>query len=131
VIFVDTSVWIAAFRVASGLEGTHLRDLLDADEVALAAPVRIEILIGSSLQDRPRLRRMLSALPTFYPADSTWVLIESWLDKASKAGEQFGFADLLIAALAVQQGAAVWSLDGDFRRMAACGLVPQHVPPSA
>ncbi|HEX5715033.1 MAG TPA: PIN domain-containing protein [Thermoanaerobaculia bacterium] len=130
-IFVDTSVWIAAFRVASGLEATHLRDLLDADEVALAAPVRIEILIGSSLQDRPRLRRVLSALPTFYPVDSTWVLIDSWLDKASKAGEQFGFADLLIAALAAQQGAAVWSLDGDFRRMADCGLVPQHLPSSA
>jgi len=130
VIFVDTSVWIAAFRVASGLEATHLRDLLDADKVALAAPVRIEILIGSSLQDRPRLRRMLSALPTFYPVDSTWVLIDSWLDKASRSGEQFGFADLLIGALAEQQGAAVWSLDGDFRRMAACGLVPQHIPPS-
>jgi predicted nucleic acid-binding protein len=127
-IFVDTSVWIAAFRFASGAEATHLRELLDADLVALAAPVRVEVLAGASLQDRPRLRRLLSALPTFYPEDSTWELIDSWLDQASRAGEQFGFADLLIGALAAQQNGSVWSLDGDFRRMAACGLLRTHVP---
>jgi predicted nucleic acid-binding protein len=128
VIFVDTSIWIAAFRDGSGTEAMHLRDLLDSDEVALAGPVRVEVLVGASLRDRPRLRRLLSALPTFYPGDSTWDLIESWLDTASRAGNQFGFADLLIGALAAQQGAAVWSLDGDFRRMAACGLIQQHAP---
>jgi predicted nucleic acid-binding protein len=57
VIFGDTSVWISAFRSTSGVEATHLREILDKDLVALAAPVRIEILVGASLQDRPRLRR--------------------------------------------------------------------------
>jgi len=128
VIFVDTSVWISAFRSASGAEATHLREILDADLVALAAPVRIEVLVGASLQDRPRLRRLFSALPTFFPDGETWKLIDSWLDKASRAGEQFGFADLLIGALAAQQGSAVWSLDSDFPRMAACGLLQVHYP---
>ncbi|PYQ60590.1 MAG: hypothetical protein DMF53_16780 [Acidobacteria bacterium] len=128
VIFVDTSVWISAFRSASGVEATHLREILDADLVALAAPVRIEVLVGASLQDRPRLRRLFSALPTFFPDGETWKLIDSWLDRASRAGEQFGFADLLIGALAAQQGSAVWSLDSDFPRMAACGLLQVHYP---
>jgi len=128
VIFVDTSVWIAAFRSASGAEAAHLREILDGDLVALAAPVRIEVLVGASLQDRPRLRRVFSALPTFFPDGETWELIDSWLDRASRAGEQFGFADLLIGALAAQQSSAVWSRDSDFPRMAACGFLQIHSP---
>jgi len=126
VIVVDTSVWIAAFRSATSSEAVHLRHLLDSDEVALAAPVRIEILSGASAQDRIRLRRSLSALPIFYPGDDTWILIDSWVEKAAAAGFQFGFADLLIGALAAEHRCAVWSLDSAFDRMAAIGLLKGH-----
>ena len=127
-IFVDTSVWVTAFRSASSREAGHLRELLDADQVALAAPVLIEILIGASLQDRPRLRRLLSALPTFYPTGLTWERIDAWVEQAGRAGETFGFADLLIGALTRDQDGAIWALDSDFRRMAALGLVDRYDP---
>jgi len=127
-IVVDTSVWIPALRSSESPEAVHLRNLLDADKVALAAPVRVEILIGSSLQDRPRLRRTLSALPVFYPTGTTWETIDAWVDRASAAGETFGFADLLIGVLAVEQGAEIWSLDSDFRRMAEIGLIKRFQP---
>jgi predicted nucleic acid-binding protein len=98
------------------------------DEVAIAAPVRVEVLSGASRRDRPRLRRGLAALPTFFPIESTWTLIEEWVNRAGDAGERFGFADLLIGALAAERDAAVWSLDEDFVRMDRLRLLNCHVP---
>jgi predicted nucleic acid-binding protein len=126
VIFVDTSVWVAAFRAAAGREAAKLRSLLDRDAVALAIPVRIELLTGASVADRGRLRRVLSALPIFLPTDLTWQTIDGWLDVAGKAGEKFGFADLLIGAIAAEHRASLWSLDADFTRMARLRLIELH-----
>jgi predicted nucleic acid-binding protein len=128
VIVVDTSVWINAFRSTTSSEAVVLRALLDADEVALAVPVRLEILGGASKSERVRLRRLLSALPVLYPTDDTWRLIDSWLDPAGAAGEQFGLGDLLIGALAHESGSLVWSLDSDFRRMARLGFANVYEP---
>jgi predicted nucleic acid-binding protein len=91
--------------------------------VALAAPVRIEILVGAGNRERPKLRRVLSALPLFYPTDAAWERIDEWTDRAGRAGERFGFADLLIGAIAAENDSPIWSLDLDFARMAKLGFV--------
>lgn len=122
-IVVDTSVWITALRSPASREAMALSRLLDADEVLLPVPVRIELLSGASRADRPRLRKGLSALPLLYPADETWGLIDRWTERAGAAGLRFGMGDLLIAALASEAGALVWSLDADFERMTRAGLV--------
>lgn len=127
-IFVDTSVWIAALRSGSGLEAESLHALLDADAVALAAPVRVEILSGVSNRDRPRLRRSLSALPVFFPSQASWERIDGWLDRAGAAGQRFGFTDLLIGAIADESKGSIYSLDADFKRMERLGFVSCYHP---
>lgn len=125
-ILVDTSVWIEAFRRAHCPEADHLRALLDAGEVAMSQPIRIELLSGSSAADLPRLRRTLSALPLFLPSVETWERVERWIERAVSAGRRFGAADLLIAAVAAENDLSVWSLDGDFAEMAKLGFVQAH-----
>jgi predicted nucleic acid-binding protein len=127
-IAVDTSVWVAALRAARSPEAVALGALLDADEVALPVPVRIEILSGASSRDRVALRKALSALPVIYPTDATWTLIDQWVDRAGEAHQRFGVGDLLIGALAREAGALVWSLDADFDRMSRLGLVDLYEP---
>ena len=125
-IVVDTSVWINALRSRDSKESRHLIELLDADQVAMAIPIRVEILSGSQRSQQATLSRTLSALPLLYPSQSTWHRIEGWLGTIKNAGDWFGVGDLLIAGIAADHSAAVWSLDSDFARMAKLKLVNLH-----
>jgi predicted nucleic acid-binding protein len=124
-IIPDTSVWVQALRKADSHEAAALRSLLDADEVTLALPVRVELLAGVAAAQRAALTRALSALPVVRPTDETWTQVETWGVLAARAGQYFGVTDLLIAALARELGGLAWSLDADFQRMADLGFV-QH-----
>jgi len=125
-ILADTSVWIDYFRGANRELTAHLQALLEDDKVALAIPVKIEILSGSSAKDRTRLQRVLQALPILIPAQATWERMEAWTEKAGANGERFGVVDLLIAALAAEGDMPLWSHDADFRRMKKLGFIRLH-----
>lgn len=122
-IVVDTSVWVDAQRRPTGANSVQLKSLLDADEVALALPVKLELLAGVARRDRPAFARGLSALPVLRPTDETWTLIERWVPSAADKGDRFALADLLIAALTAEIGALIWSLDDDFAAMERMRLV--------
>jgi predicted nucleic acid-binding protein len=126
-IVVDTSVWVSALRT-DGADARVLRALLDEDEVLLPVPVRIELLAGTSNRHRAALRSGLSALPLAYPTDETWRLMAEWTDRAVRSGAAFGIADLLIAAIAHEAGALVWSHDVAFARMERLRLCDRYDP---
>lgn len=109
-IVVDTSVWIDFFRGRQPVTG-RLSDLLDRDEVALPTPVRIEILSGARSSERSRLGRLLSALPVLYLSDASWKLMDTWVSTGAARRHRFGCVDLLIAAVAAENGCGLWSLD--------------------
>jgi predicted nucleic acid-binding protein len=126
-IVVDTSIWIAAARQKRVAD--VLRSLLEADEVALALPVRLELLAGTGPQHRAKFRKLYGSLPQLHPTDETWAVVPEWIEKAHEAGETFGLADLLIASSATEIGGLVWSLDRDFERMEQLGFVGRYDPP--
>ena len=127
-IVVDTSVWIDAHRRPTGKLAATLNGLLDADEVALALPVRLELAAGVSRRDRAALLRALSSLPLVRPTDDTWNVIERWIAVAADKGQRFGLSDWLIAALASEIGGLVWSLDEDFAALERLKVIGRYSP---
>jgi len=130
VIVVDTSVWIAAERGRDPAILADLRGLIAADEVALALPVRAELRAGVAARDRQRFLRGLSGLPVARPTDDTWTTVEKWIDRAAEHGQTFSQTDMLIAALADELDALVWTLDKDFARLENLKLVRLFASPT-
>lgn len=127
-IVVDTSVWVEAMRRPSGALHRTLHELLDADEVALPLPVRLELLAGLRKQERAAFVRALSALPVLVPTEGTWRLIERWIPSAADKGHRFSVTDLLIGGLTAEIGGLVWSRDADFARMESLDLIGCYEP---
>jgi len=126
-ILVDTSIWIAARRQPRVAE--TLQQLIEADEVTLALPVRLELLAGTAPHQRADFRRSFSAIPVMYPSDEAWQPLPEWIARATDAGERFGLADLLISSMANEIGGLVWSLDKDFERMEKLQMVSLYSLP--
>lgn len=120
-IVVDTSVWVAARRKPD--VGDRLNQLIDADEVGLALPVRLELLSGTPKLDRKPFVRGFGALLQMWPTDETWDRLPGWIERAADAGQHFAITDLVIASLAADVDGLVWSLDSDFARMEQLGMV--------
>lgn len=122
-ICVDTSVWVAALRDGDVPEARELALLLEDDQVLMPVSVRIELLSGARSRDLATLRDLLPALRQALPGASTWSRIDGWLATAAAKGHRFAMGDLLVAAMAAEHGAPIWSLDQDFHRMARLGFV--------
>jgi predicted nucleic acid-binding protein len=81
---------------------------------------------GVAKSDRGRFERAFSALPVLVPTEETWQPLGDWIARAADAGQRFVITDLMIARLADEIGALVWSLDSDFARLARLKLVRMY-----
>lgn len=116
---VDTSVWIRADRPGHESVRSRLRRLMGEGRVAICWPIRVELLVGVKIRERwVALDEQLSALDHLPVTDATWHQAARIGHDLARRGQTVPLPDLVIGAAAIEHGVALWTVDGDFRRIA-------------
>jgi predicted nucleic acid-binding protein len=129
-ILVDTSVWVDFFSSSPGRAGSELRRLIDEVEpFALTGVVVTEILQGLT-QDVNRIERFLSMWDLLEPRGfSTYREAAAISRLARSRGISLTTIDTLIAAIALEHRASLFTLDKDFSRVARITCLRLHTMP--
>jgi predicted nucleic acid-binding protein len=119
VILVDSSVWIDFLSVSPGPAGTELRRLIEeAEPVAVAGVVVTEVLQGLS-RDAGIMERYLSQFEMLEPTGfETYKAAAAMYRSARAKGITLTTIDTLIASIALENAANLFTLDQDFDRVA-------------
>jgi predicted nucleic acid-binding protein len=119
-ILVDSSVWIDFLGDSPSYAGAELRRMIaDAEPFALAGVVVTEVLQGLK-RDVGRLEHYLSQWDMLEPNGfSTYREAAAIIRAARAKGVAVTTIDALIAAIALEHGATLFTLDKDFSRLAS------------
>jgi len=125
-VLVDTSVWIESVRRPKSAVADELRMLLEKDEAATTEVVVAEVLQGARTEkDFADWSDRMDA-PHFFPSS-----LELWRKAAQMAfelrikGLTTPLADLVIAAVALENDLSLYSVDDHFSRVPG---LRQHSP---
>jgi predicted nucleic acid-binding protein len=129
-ILVDTSVWIDFFSSSPGRAGSELRRMIDEVEpIALTGIVVTEVLQGLT-RDVNRIERFLSMWDLLEPRGfSTYREAAAIPRLARSKGISLTTIDTLIATIALEHRASLFSLDKDFSRIARITTLRLHPLP--
>jgi len=130
-ILVDSSVWIDFFSSAPGRAGDELRRMItDAEPFALTGVVVTEILQGLK-RDVRRIEQYLSQWELLEPRGfRTYREAAAIFRLARSKGVSLTTIDALIAAIALEHRASVFTLDKDFSRIARLTPLPLYLLPA-
>jgi predicted nucleic acid-binding protein len=118
-ILIDTSVWIDFFSSSPGRAGHELRRMIEeADPFALTGVVIAEVLQGLK-RDAHRIELHLSLWEMLEPLGfSTYSHAASISRLGRSRGVSLTTIDTVIAAIAIERDAVLFTLDKDFTRIA-------------
>lgn len=128
-ILVDSSVWIDFFSSSPGKAGGELRRMIEESEpFALTGVVVSEILQGLT-RNVAEIEQFLAQWELLEPTGfQTYRTAAAIFRSARGKGIALTTIDTLIASLALEHRASVFTLDRDFSRIAAItGLVLHRV----
>ncbi len=117
-IIVDTSIWIEYLLRPHSREKKEIDSLLDNNQVALMGIVLAELLQGTKDQKEFQLlKSTLEALPFYETSLNIWVKTGEIAYSLRKKGITIPLSDCLIAALALQNGCEIYTLDPYFKQI--------------
>jgi len=117
-ILVDSSVWIDFFSSSPGRAGNELRRIIEeAEPFALTGVVVAEVLQGLT-RDESRVEEYLAMWEMLEPSGfSTYREAAVIFRLARSKGISLTTIDTLIAAIAMEHDASLFSLDKDFSHL--------------
>ncbi len=118
-ILVDSSVWVDFLSSSPGPAGAELRRMIEESEPFALTSIVVAVVLQGLIRDSGAIERFLMQWERLEPQG-----FETFRRAATiyRAGREKGITlttiDRLIAAIALERGAAVFTLDQDFSRIA-------------
>ena len=118
-ILVDSSVWVDFFSSSPGRAGAELRRMIDVSEpFALTGVVVAEVLQGLA-RDAGRIEQFLAQWDMLEPTGFATYREAAAIYRGARAkGISLTTLDTMIAAIALEHGTSVFTLDQDFSKIA-------------
>ena len=114
----DTSIWVEFLRHGTAGPAAALDGLLAKGSVVVCGPVISELLVGAAPEDHDELWGTVGSLPWADIDREGWKTIGQVGGRLRKRGLSLPLTDVVIAVASVTSGAALWSDDQDFGRIA-------------
>lgn len=124
---MDSSVWIDFFNSSPGRGGDELRRMIEESEpIALTGVVVAEVLQGLT-RDAGAIEEFLSQFDMLEPRGFETYRAAAAIYRAARGkGVSLTTIDTLIAAIALERHAGLFTLDRDFSRIAHITALALH-----
>jgi len=115
-VIIDTSAWIEALQQNGKADvKKKVVGLTDEDEARFCDPILLELRNSSPRgSEKTRFNAMLSLVPSFPATATAWILAGKYAEQLRSRGILVPAMDILIRAIAEENGVSLYSLDTDF-----------------
>ena len=127
-ILVDSSVWVDSFKSRSGPAGAELRRMIEEGEPLVLTGIVIAEVLQGLKRNAVRIEHFLAQWDLIEPKGfETYRRAAAVYREARARGITLSTIDALIASIALDHGARVFTIDQDFSRIARLTRLELHV----
>jgi predicted nucleic acid-binding protein len=122
-VIIDTSVWVEFLRVGRGKNSAAVEDLVRSSRAVTCGMVLAELLAGvRNVQDGRQLQEALAGLDYLEMTEQAWRRAGELASGLRVRGRTLPMSDLIVAALAIEHGFAILTVDSHFRHVPGVDL---------